>query len=100
MKEQILIEALEQIKKEPTVRVFAIAATALHQYDIIKDIQMQYITVPKYIIEESQDALRLAANILESRKRLTAADRCIEYSERLLNWVLDGQVGKPPSVFP
>lgn len=61
---------------------------------------MKTVTVPLYIIEEAADALRLAANILESRKRETAADRSIEYSERLLNWVKEGQIGEPPSVIP
>jgi hypothetical protein len=61
---------------------------------------MEEIKVNKYIIENALDAIRLAANTLESRKRLTAMDRQIEYSERLLKWVLDGQVGEPPRWIP
>lgn len=61
---------------------------------------MKTIIVAEYIIKEACDALRMAANHLGSRKRLTAMDRSIEYSERLLKWVLDGQQGDPPRVIP
>lgn len=61
---------------------------------------MKTLQVDEYIIKEAVDALRLAANILDSRKRKTAADRSIEYSERLLNWVLEGQIGERPGVIP
>lgn len=61
---------------------------------------MEMITVPKYIIDNAHDAVRLAANILESRKRETAADRQIEFTERLLKWVEDGQVGNHPRWIP
>lgn len=52
---------------------------------------MKKIEVDKYIIENALDGLRLAANILGSRSRETAADRQIEYSERMLKWVMEGQ---------
>jgi len=62
---------------------------------------MKTIQVEGYIIKQALEGLRLAANILESRKRETAADRQIEYAERLLKWVLDGQVEeKRPSWIP
>lgn len=61
---------------------------------------MKTVTVPEYIIKEAKDALRMAANHLGSRMRVTAMDRSIEYSERLLTWVLEGQIGEPPSVIP
>jgi len=61
---------------------------------------MKTITVPQYIIEQAQNAIRLAANALGSRQRETAMDRQIEHSERLLKWVLDGQVGEPPRYIP
>lgn len=62
---------------------------------------MEQITVDKYILKETAEAIRLAANILESRKRETAADRQIEFAERLLKWVLvDNQNGTPPSWIP
>ena len=59
---------------------------------------MKQVTIDLYIIKEAADALRMAANRLDSRKRLTAMDRSIEYSERLLNWVIDGQQGEVPRV--
>lgn len=61
---------------------------------------MEEIIVHKYILENIQDALRLAANTLESRKRETAMDRQIEYSERLINWVLNGKQGDVPKWYP
>lgn len=61
---------------------------------------MEEITVHKYILENIQDALRMAANTLESRKRETAMDRQIEYSERLINWVLNGKQGDVPKWYP
>ena len=61
---------------------------------------MKTVTVPLYVIDNAKEAIRIAANILDSRKRETAADRQIEYSERLLNWVLDGQKGQPPKYLP
>ena len=62
---------------------------------------MEKITVDKYVIENALDGLRLAANILESRKRETAADRQIEYGERLLKWILEGQIeDKRPKWIP
>ncbi len=61
---------------------------------------MEEITVHKYILENIQDALRLAANTLESRKRETAMDRQIEYSERLIKWVLNGKQGDVPKWIP
>jgi hypothetical protein len=57
-------------------------------------------TVPKYIIENALDALRMAANTLKSRKRETAMDRQIEFSERLLKWVVNGGQGKVPNWIP
>jgi len=37
----------------------------------------------------------------ESRKRETAADRQIEYGERLLKWILEGQIeDKRPKCIP
>jgi hypothetical protein len=61
--------------------------------------QIEY-TVPKYIIENALDALRMAANTLDSRKRETAMDRQIEFSERLLKWVVNGGQGKVPNWIP
>lgn len=61
---------------------------------------MEEVLVPKYILENVADALRLSANILESRKRETAADRQIEYAERLINWINNGKEGTPPSWIP
>ncbi len=61
---------------------------------------MEEVSVPLYIIKEAKDALRMASNILESNKRLTCADRCIEYSGRLLEWVLNGKQGDPPKYIP
>jgi hypothetical protein len=61
---------------------------------------MEKIEVSKYILENALDALRMAANTLKSRSRETAMDRQIEYSERLLKWVLNGQVGEVPRVNP
>ena len=61
---------------------------------------METITVPKYVIDEAIDAVRLAYRILESAKRETAADRQIEFTHRLLAWVKDGQIGEPPRWIP
>lgn len=61
---------------------------------------MKEITLPKYIIDNALDGLRLAANILDSRKRETAADRQIDFAERLLKWVEAGQIGEAPKWIP
>lgn len=61
---------------------------------------MKELKVPKYVIDNALDGLRLAANILDSRKRETAADRQIDFAERLLKWVEAGQVGEPPKWIP
>lgn len=61
---------------------------------------MKTIQVPEYVVENALDAIRMAANALDSRKRETAMDRQIEYSERLLRWVIDGQAGEPPKWIP
>lgn len=61
---------------------------------------MKEIPVYEYILKEMQNALRLSANILNSRERKTAADRQIEYAERLANWILEGKQGEPPSIIP
>lgn len=58
------------------------------------------ITIPKYIFDNCHDAIRLAANALESRKRETAMDRQIEFAERLIKWVEAGQVGAAPGLIP
>ena len=58
---------------------------------------MEEITVPRYILEDVANGIRLAANILDSRKRETAADRQIEFAERLLKWVLGGRIGNHPN---
>lgn len=52
---------------------------------------MKQVTVDLYIIQQAKHGLRIAANILESRKRETGADRQIEYAERLMTWIIDGQ---------
>ena len=57
---------------------------------------MKEIQVPQYILEQVQEAIRLASNALGSRQKETAMDRQIEYSERLLKWVLEGKAGEPP----
>ena len=56
--------------------------------------------VPVYILENALDAIRMAANTLESRERKTAMDRQIEYSERLLKWVLSDQTEEAPRWVP
>ncbi len=56
--------------------------------------------MPKYIFDNALDALRIAANILESRSRKTAADRQIEFAERALKWVKDGKKGDHPKWIP
>lgn len=56
---------------------------------------MKKIEVERYIIENALDAIRMAANTLESRKRETAMDRQIEFSERLLQWVLNPAGDRP-----
>ena len=61
---------------------------------------METITIPKHVVEQSKEALRIAANILDSRGRETAADRQIEFAERLLYWVLDGQKSDMPKWIP
>ncbi len=61
---------------------------------------MEEIIVHKYILENIKDAIRMAANTLESRSRETAMDRQIEYSERLLNWLLNGKIGDVPRYIP
>jgi hypothetical protein len=61
---------------------------------------MKEITMPEYILDNAIDAIRIAANILESRTRETAADRQIEFSERLLKWVKEGKQGEPPRWIP
>lgn len=62
---------------------------------------MKQILVDEYIIREMVDALRMAANHLESRERETAMDRSIEYAERLGKWVLSEQdETKRPRVIP
>jgi len=60
---------------------------------------MENVTVPLYALKQIEDGLRLAANILESRSRETAADRQIEYSERLVKWCIN-QDGEIPSYLP
>ena len=57
---------------------------------------MEEILVNKWILENIANAIRMAANALESRKRETCMDREIDHSERLLKWVLEGKQGKPP----
>lgn len=57
---------------------------------------MEEISVPKYILEIAANAIRMAANTLDSRSRETCMDREIDHSERLLKWVLEGKEGKPP----
>lgn len=61
---------------------------------------MEEIIVHKYILKNIQDAIRMAANTLESRSRETAMDRQIEYSERLLKWLLEGKQGDVPKWIP
>jgi hypothetical protein len=61
---------------------------------------MNEITIPEYILDNAIDAIRMAANALDSRKRETAMDRQIEYVERLLKWVKDGKIGNPPKWIP
>lgn len=61
---------------------------------------MKRIEIDEYVLDNAIDAFRLAANILESRKRETAADRQIEFTERLLRWVKEGQNGEPPRWIP
>ncbi len=61
---------------------------------------MEEISVPKYILVDIENSLRMAANIMDSRKRLTAADRSIEHSERLVKWILNGRKGDAPGVIP
>lgn len=61
---------------------------------------MKTVTLPEYILDNAIESIRLAANALESRNRSTAMDRQIEYTERLLKWVKDGQVGDPPTWIP
>jgi len=58
------------------------------------------VTMPKYVLDNVIDAIRLAVNILESRKRETAADRQIEFAERLLKWVANGKQGNAPNWLP
>lgn len=61
---------------------------------------MEEIKVEKYILETIANALRLSANILNSRTRETASDREIDYAERLTKWVLGGKVGEKPKIIP
>lgn len=61
---------------------------------------MREVTMPKYVFDNMAEAIRLAANILESRGRKTAADRQIEFAERLVNWVKEGKVNQAPSWIP
>ena len=61
---------------------------------------MKKIIVEEYILKNIQNALRLSANLLDSRKRETAADRQIEYAERLTDWLLSNKKGKRPTVIP
>lgn len=61
---------------------------------------MDRICVHRYILENAQEAIRMAANTLESRNRETAMDRQIEFAERLLQWVKDGEKGEVPSWIP
>lgn len=58
---------------------------------------MKEIIIHEYILDNAIEAIRIAANILNSRGRETAADRQIEFTERLLKWVKEGKNGKPPS---
>lgn len=77
-------------------RVFCIR----FNFDVFNVIFMIKVEVPKYILENALDALRMAANTLESRKRETAMDRQIEYSERLLKWALSDQKQEIPKWIP
>ena len=58
------------------------------------------IAVPEYVVKQIANAIRMAANTLNSRERTTAMDRQIEWSERLLKWLLDGKQGKRPMPIP
>lgn len=54
----------------------------------------------EHVLDNASDALRMAANVLESRNRETAMDRQIEYAERAVNWYKDGRKGKHPNWIP
>lgn len=77
------------------IKMFEAGYTACQEEDKDK------INVDKYILEECLDALRMTANTLKSRQRLTCMDRTIEYSERLLKWVLsNGKEEDRPKLIP
>ncbi len=54
----------------------------------------------KHVIDQAYEAVRMAANVLDSRDRETAMDRQIEFAERLLSWAKQDYKGECPSWFP
>jgi hypothetical protein len=59
---------------------------------------MKTVTIPEYIFDNLAESIRLTCNIYACRKRETAYDRHVEYSERLIKWIKEGQIGDPPSL--
>jgi hypothetical protein len=57
---------------------------------------MKTITIPEYIFDNLAESIQLTCNIHACRKRETAYDRQVEYSERLTKWIKEGQIGDPP----